>query len=146
MAERTAAGRVLGLDLGDVRIGVAISDPERRLAVPHGTVQVGRPPGEMRAVADLVRALDVTLVVIGEPVSLDGVRRARATHAANFADALRAMLTVPVVLHDERLSTVEAERSLRAAGVTGARRRSVVDATAAQVILQSWLDTHRSEG
>jgi putative holliday junction resolvase len=143
--ERASAGRVLGLDLGDVRIGVAISDPERRLAVPLGTVQVGRPPGEMRAIADLVREQDVTLVVIGEPISLDGVRRVRATHAANFADALRAMLTVPVTLHDERFSTVEAERSLRDAGVTGARRRSVVDAAAAQVILQSWLDAERPE-
>ena len=146
MPERTDLGRILGLDLGDVRIGVAISDPDRRFAVPLGTVQVGRPPGEMRAVAELVREHDVTLVVIGEPVSLDGERRARATHAANFADALGAMLTVPVALHDERFSTVEAERSLRAAGVTGARRRSVVDAAAAQVILQSWLDAHRSEG
>ena len=146
MPERTDLGRILGLDLGDVRIGVAVSDPDRRLALPLGTVQVGHPPGEMRAVVDLVREHDVTLVVIGEPVSLDGERRARATHAANFADALRAMLTVPVVLHDERFSTVEAERSLRAAGVTGARRRSVVDAAAAQVILQSWLDAHRSEG
>ena len=145
MPERTDLGRILGLDLGDVRIGVAISDPDRRLAVPLGTVHVGRPPGEMRAIADLVRDNDVTLVVIGEPVSLDGVRRARATHAANFADALRAMLTVPVALHDERFSTVEADRSLRTAGVTGARRRSVVDAAAAQVILQSWLDANRSE-
>jgi len=125
---------------------VAISDLERRLALPLGTVQVGRPPGEMRAIADLVREHDVTLVVIGEPISLDGERRARATHAANFADALRAMLTAPVTLHDERFSTTEAERSLREAGVTGKRRRSVVDAAAAQVILQSWLDGQRSEG
>jgi putative Holliday junction resolvase len=143
---RRVPGRVHGRGLGDVRIGVAISDPERRLAVPLGTVQVGRPPGEMRAVADLVREHDVSLVVIGEPVSLDGVRRERATHAANFAQALRAMLTVPVALHDERLSTVEAERSLREAGVAGRRRRSVIDAAAAQVILQAWLDANRSEG
>ena len=146
MPERADAGRVLGLDLGDVRIGVAISDPERRLAVPLGTVQVGRPPGEMRAIADLVNGNDVTLVVIGEPISLDGVRRERATHAASFADALRATLTVPVALHDERFSTTEAERSLRDAGVSGKRRRSVVDAAAAQVILQGWLDGQRSEG
>jgi putative pre-16S rRNA nuclease len=144
--ERASAGRVLGLDLGDVRIGVAISDPDRRLAVPLGTVQVGRPPGEMRAIADLVREHDVTLVVIGEPISMDGVRRDRATHAANFAEAMRAMLTVPVALHDERLSTAEAERSLREAGVTGTRRRSVVDAAAAQVILQAWLDGQRPQG
>ncbi|MFL5790776.1 MAG: Holliday junction resolvase RuvX [Actinomycetota bacterium] len=146
MGERAGTGRVLGLDLGDVRIGVAISDPDRRLAVPLGTVQVGRPPGEMRAIADLVRENQVALVVIGEPISLDGVRRARATHAANFAEALRAMLTVPVLLHDERLSTAEAERALRDAGVTGKRRRSVIDAAAAQVILQSWLDGRPSEG
>lgn len=146
MPDPADTGRVLGLDLGDVRIGVAISDPERRLAVPLGTVQVGRPPGEMRAIADLVNENDVTVVVIGEPISLDGVRRERATHAANFADALRAMLTVPVALHDERFSTTQAERSLRDAGVSGKRRRSVVDAAAAQVILQSWLDGQRSEG
>jgi len=138
-----SAGRVLALDLGDVRIGVAISDPERRLAVPLGTVQVGRPPGEMRAVADLVAANDVTTVVVGEPISLDGTHGARAAHAASFADALRAFVGVPVVLHDERLSTVEAERALRAAGVTGRRRRRVVDASAAQVILQAWLDGQR---
>jgi len=136
-------GRVLGLDLGDVRIGVAISDPERRLAVPVGTVQVGRPPGEMRAIADLVAEHAAVLVVLGEPVSMDGSRGTRATHAASFAEALRAFLDVPVVLHDERLSTVEAERSLREAGVTGRRRRSVVDAAAAQIILQAWLDGAR---
>lgn len=133
-------GRVLGLDLGDVRIGVAISDPERRLAVPVGTVQVGRPPGEMRAIADLVAEHGAVMVVLGEPVSMDGTRGTRASHAASFAGVLRAFLDVPVVLHDERLSTVEAERSLRAAGVTGRRRRSVVDAAAAQIILQAWLD------
>lgn len=143
MPDRVQGGRVLGLDLGDVRIGVAISDPDRRLAVPLGTVQVGRPPGEMRAIADLVREHEVTLVVIGDPVSLDGVRRERATHAANFAEAMRGLLDVPVALHDERLSTVEAERSLRDAGVNRKRRRSVVDAAAAQVILQSWLDATR---
>ncbi len=136
-------GRVLGLDLGDVRIGVAISDPERRLAVSVGTVQVGRPPGEMRAIADLVAEHAAVLVVLGEPVSMDGSRGTRASHAASFAEALRAFLDVPVVLHDERLSTVEAERSLREAGVTGRRRRSVVDAAAAQIILQAWLDGAR---
>ena len=133
-------GRVLGLDLGDARIGVAISDPERRVAVPLGTVHVGRPPGEMRAVGELVRDNDVTLVVIGEPKSMDGSRGTRADHAASFAQALEAMLSVPIVLHDERLSTVEAERGLRAAGVPGRQRRAVVDAAAAQVILQAWLD------
>jgi putative Holliday junction resolvase len=137
-------GRVLGLDLGDVRIGVAISDPDRRLAVPLGTVHVGRPPGELRAIADLVAEHDVGLVVVGEPILLDGTKGDRAAHAANFADALRAFVQVPVTLHDERLSTVEAERSLRDAGVSGRRRRAVIDAAAAQVVLQAWLDGDRA--
>jgi putative Holliday junction resolvase len=140
VTEASDHGRVLGLDLGDVRIGVAISDPDRRLAVPLGTVHVGRPPGEMRAVADLVAEHDVTLVVVGEPVSLAGERRDAAVKAASFAQALRGFLEVPVVLHDERWSTVEASRRLREAGVGGRRQRSVIDAAAAQVILQAWLD------
>jgi putative Holliday junction resolvase len=97
----------------------------------------------MCAVADLVAEHDASLVVVGEPISLDGTRGERATHAANFAAALRAFVEVPVVLHDERLSTVEAERALRAAGVSGRRRRRVIDASAAQVVLQAWLDAQR---
>jgi len=133
-------GRVLGLDLGDARIGVAISDPDRRVAVPVGSVRVGQPPGELRAIADLAAEHGATLIVVGEPVSMDGTRGSRAEHAANFARALEGVVGVPVILHDERLSTVEAERNLRAAGVTGQARRAVVDASAAQVILQAWLD------
>jgi len=135
-----AAGRVLGLDLGDARIGVAISDPDRRLAVPLGTIHVGQPPGELLAIAELVREHEVAAVVIGEPLSMDGTRGQRAGHAAAFADAVRGLLDVPVLLHDERLSTVEAQRGLRAAGVSAKRQRSVIDASAAQIILQSWLD------
>jgi putative Holliday junction resolvase len=137
---RPALGRVLGLDLGEARIGVAISDPERRLAVSLGTVQAGRPPGDLIAIAGLVREHDVTAVVLGWPRSLSGERGAGAQHAEAFAEALRAVLTVPVELQDERLSTVEAERLLREAGVTGRERRAVVDRTAASIILQSWLD------
>ena len=138
------AGRVLGLDLGDVRIGVAVSDPERRVALPFGTVHVGRPPGELLAIAALVAEHEVTFVVLGLPLSMSGERGPRARLAAGFAEALRAVLTVPVEFQDERLSTVEAERSLREAGIKGRDRRGVVDAAAAQVILQAWLDAHPS--
>lgn len=137
------AGRVLGLDLGDARIGVAISDAERRMAVPLGTVKVGQPPGELRAIAGLVAEHDVALVVLGYPLSMSGAAGTRAAHAESFADALRSILPVPVALQDERLSTVQAERSLREAGVRARDRRSVVDRTAATVILQSWLDVRR---
>jgi len=135
-------GRVLGLDLGDARIGVAISDDERRLAVPLGTVRTGA-PADLRAIADLVREHGATLVVVGHPLLLSGEAGERAHHAERFAEALRALLPVPVVLHDERLSTVEAERALREAGASGRERRGVVDRSAATVILQSWLDAAR---
>jgi putative holliday junction resolvase len=136
-------GRILGLDLGDVRIGVAISDPDRKLAVPLGTVHVGRPPGELKAIASLVADNDVALVVLGYPLSLTGERGPRAALAEEFADALRAILDVPVELQDERLSTAEAERSLRAAGASGRQRRELVDRSAATVILQSFLGASR---
>lgn len=140
--DRTTGGRVLGLDLGDARIGVAVSDADRRVAVPHGTIRVGQPPGELKAVAALVQELDVTAVVVGHPRSMSGASGARAQQAEAFAGALRAVVAVPVELQDERLSTVQAERSLREAGVSGPRRRQVVDESAAAVILGAWLDAH----
>lgn len=145
MAEGAAVaeGRVLGLDLGDARIGVAISDPDRRLALPLGTVQVGRPPGELRAIRDLVRERDVVLVVVGHPLSLSGDAGPRARKTEELAAALAAAVAIPVELHDERLSTVEAERALREAGWRGRHVRHAADASAATVILQAWLDAHR---
>ncbi|MGH2591835.1 MAG: Holliday junction resolvase RuvX [Actinomycetota bacterium] len=135
-------GRVLGLDLGDARIGVAISDDERRLAVPLGTIHTGA-PADVKAIAALVGVHDVTLVVVGHPLLLSGDAGERAHHAERFAEALRGFLGVPVVLHDERLSTVEADRALRATGASGRERRRSVDRSAATVILQSWLDSGR---
>ena len=114
-------GRVLGLDLGDARIGVAVSDDERRLAVPLGTVRTGA-PNDLVAVARLAEENDVSLVVVGHPLLLSGKRGSRARHAEEFADALGAVLQVPVELHDERLSTVEADRALREAGIAALRR------------------------
>jgi putative Holliday junction resolvase len=139
MAQTSKTGRVLGLDLGDVRIGVAISDPERRLAVPLGTVHTGAPT-DLMAIAQLVEENDVTLVVVGYPLLLSGGAGPRARQAEEFAGALRTSLPVPVVLHDERLSTVEAERALREAGARGRERRRAVDRSAATVVLQSYLD------
>jgi putative holliday junction resolvase len=136
------SGRVLGLDLGDARIGVAVSDPDRLIAIPVGTVHVGQPPGELKAIAALVGEHEVTQVVVGHPLAMSGGSGARASQAEAFAGALRGILPVPVALQDERLSTVEAERTLREAGVRGRDRRAVVDRTAAAVILQAWLDAH----
>lgn len=132
-------GRILGLDLGDARIGVAISDDRRRIAVPLGTVRTGA-PADVKAIADLVHGHGVTLVVIGHPLHLSGEAGERAHHAERFAEALDAFLEVPVLLQDERLSSVEADRALREAGASGRERRRTVDRSAATVILQAWLD------
>jgi putative Holliday junction resolvase len=134
-------GRALGLDLGDVQIGVAISDPERRLAVPLGDVRTGA-PGDLKAVAKIVAENDVALVVVGDPLLLSGEHGDRSRKAAEFAKALEAVLSVPVELQDERLSTAEAERALREAGNRARDRRRVVDRTAATVILQAYLDAN----
>jgi putative Holliday junction resolvase len=139
----TPPGRLLGLDLGDARIGVAVSDPDGRVAVPVGTVRVGQPPGELKAIRALVAEHGAVGVILGHPRSMSGASGSRAAHAEAFADALRSVVDVPVELQDERLTTVEAERSLRDAGVDGRTRREVVDQTAAAVILQAWLDAHR---
>jgi len=135
-------GRVLGLDLGDARIGVAISDNARRMAVPLGTVRTGA-PADVRAIADLVREHGVTLVIVGHPLLLSGEAGERAHHAERFAGAIEKALGVPVRLQDERLSTVEAERALRESGASGRDRRGTIDRSAATVILQAWLDTDR---
>src|SRR5437764_15236120 len=137
-------GRVLGLDLGDVRIGVAISDDARRLAVPLGTVQVGRPPGELRAIAALVAEHGVTLVVLGLPLSLDGSHGPRAIHAEAFAETLRMVLHVPVAMQGERFTTVEAERELRGSGRTGPARTSAAEAAAARTAPEARPDAGRS--
>ena len=138
----TEPGRVLGLDLGDARIGVAISDAARRMAVPLGTVRTGA-PADVRAIAGIIREHGVTLVVVGHPLLLSGEAGDRAHHAERFAAAIGEALDVPVLLQDERLSTVEAGRALRESGASGRDRRRTIDRSAATVILQSWLDTDR---
>ncbi|HJY32894.1 MAG TPA: Holliday junction resolvase RuvX [Actinomycetota bacterium] len=135
-------GRVLGLDLGDARIGVAISDEARRMAVPLGTVRTGA-PADVRAIGDLIQEHGVTLVVVGHPLLLSGEAGERAHHAERFGGAIEKALGVPVRLQDERLSTVEADRALRESGTSGRDRRRRIDRSAATVILQAWLDTDR---
>jgi putative Holliday junction resolvase len=137
-------GRVLALDLGEVRIGVALSDPGRRVAVPAGTLRVAGPPRDLKAVAALVREHGATDVVVGHPLTLAGERGAAAHRAEEFAEGLRMLLEVPVHLQDERLTTVEADRGLREAGAAGRDRRQSVDQAAATLILRAFLD--KAEG
>ena len=133
------AGRVLALDLGEARIGVAVSDPDRTVALPAGTIKVAGGVEDLKAVTRLVEETAAAEVVVGHPVSLSGERGPAARRAEEFAGGLRLLLRVPVHLQDERLSTAEAERGLRAAGARGRDRRRAVDAAAAGLILESFL-------
>ena len=136
----TRRGRVLALDVGEVRIGIAVSDPDRTVALPAGTLIVRGAPQDLKAVAALVREHGVVEVVVGHPVSLAGERGAAAHRAEEFAVGLRAVLDVPVHLQDERLSTVEAERALRSAGASSRQARGAVDQAAASLILRAYLE------
>jgi putative Holliday junction resolvase len=132
-------GRVLALDLGEVRIGVALSDPDRALALPAGTIKAAGGVDDLKAVARMVAETEAVEVVVGHPLSMSGERGPAAHKAEEFAEGLRLILKVPVHLQDERLSTVEAERGLREAGATGPERRRRVDQAAAAVVLDAYL-------
>ena len=137
--------RVVGLDLGERRIGVAVSDGAGALAVPHTVVERSADASADRAaLARIVEELDGRLVVVGLPLSLDGRDGPAAERIRGEAAALADVLTVPVELVDERFTTVSANRALADAGVRGRARRRVVDQVAAAILLQTWLDGHRA--
>lgn len=133
--------RAVAVDLGSRRIGVALCDSAGTVATPYQTVhRRGDRGAEHAELAGLAAEVDAEVVVVGLPVSLDGTDGPAAVAARAEAAELAGHLDVPVVLHDERLTTVTAERSLAAQGRRGRRRRQVVDQVAAAVLLQAWLD------
>ncbi len=142
--ERETRTRVLGVDLGTKRIGLALTDPGRTIASPHDVlVRAATRALDHRAIVAAARQHDVSTIVVGLPVSLSGTHGPAARAALVEVDELRATAAgdaIDVVVHDERLTTVTAERSLREAGMRGNARRDVVDKVAAAVILQSWLE------
>jgi putative Holliday junction resolvase len=134
-------GRVLGVDLGSVRIGIASCDAGRVLASPLTVLPRTKDlPGDRRVLARLVEDEEAVLVVVGLPLSLDGSTGPAAAGALAEVAELSAALPVPVTTYDERLTTVTAERLLDEQGVRGPARRKVVDMVAAAVMLQAWLD------
>ncbi|MEE3749995.1 Holliday junction resolvase RuvX [Mycobacterium intracellulare] len=138
-------GRRLGVDVGSVRIGVACSDPDAILATPVETVRRDRSGKHLRRLAALVAELEAVEVVVGLPRTLADRTGPSAIDAIELADALADRIApTPVRLADERLTTVTAQRSLRAAGVRAKQQRAVIDQAAAVAILQSWLDQRRA--
>ena len=134
--------RALGLDLGTKRIGVAVSDRSGTIASPLVVVQrAKRRTDDHLRIAALVAEEEAEIVVVGMPLHLSGVAGPSARSAATEARLLSSVVGVPVTTHDERFTTVTAERALREASVRGSDRRSVIDKVAAAVMLQAWLDS-----
>jgi putative pre-16S rRNA nuclease len=133
--------RALGLDLGSKRIGVAVSDRSGTVATPLTVVHRTRSRRtDHDAIVRLVRDEEADVVVVGLPLHLSGEAGTAARAARAEAEQLATVVGVPVEMHDERLTTVTAERSMKQAGMRGEARRTVVDKVAAAVMLQSWLD------
>lgn len=140
--------RVLGLDVGERRVGIAISDPTGTVVRPLQTLKRGSREEDVAGIANLVAEHGVELVVVGQPLSLNGTEGPQARRIARYADALAERLSVPVVSWDERFTTVAAEEILSRSRSEKKRRRAraegKVDAIAAAVILQSYLDSQNS--
>ncbi len=135
--------RILGLDVGDRRIGVAVSDELGLTAQPVLTLVRKNRRDDMRSLARLVRKYGCSQIVVGNPLYMSGDISPQALKAQAVAEALKTESGVEVTLWDERLSTTEAHRHLDAAGRSGSDRRSVIDQVAAVLILQSFLDSRR---
>jgi len=143
-APPSRGGRVLGVDVGKVRVGVALSDATGTLASPLETLRRAKNAADLDRLAALVVEHEVTEVVVGEPVHLSGASGASAEDAGNYAQELADRIPdVPVILIDERLSTVTAASHLREGGIDSRKQRAVIDQAAAVVILQQFLDSRR---
>ena len=137
-------GRVMGVDVGTARVGLALSDPTGTLASPLETLRRAKNKSDLDRLAALVVEHEVTEVVVGEPVHLSGASGASAQDANNYAQELADRIPdVPVILIDERLSTVTAASHLREGGIDSRKQRPVIDQAAAVVILQQFLDSGR---
>ncbi len=132
--------RILGLDVGDRWIGVALSDPTGTLASGLPTLERVGPKKDLKRVAELAREHEVGQVVVGLPLKLDGSAGAQANKVLEFIEALRVRVGVPVVPWDERLTTVAAHNALIEGNVSRRGRKRVVDKVAAVLILQNYLD------
>ena len=139
--------RVLGIDLGSKRIGIAASDRSGTIATPLKVLQrSGSLPADYKAIAELVVEEEAFAIVVGLPLNMDGSEGAAARNARIEAERLTTVVGVPVYVHDERRSTVEADRMMLERNMNAQARRKVVDKVAAAVILQSWLDSRQADG
>jgi putative Holliday junction resolvase len=149
--EQWVRGRRLGIDVGSVRVGVAVCDPDGILASPVATVardqrtDSDETPSDVSAILGYVAEYEAVEIVVGLPINLAGKEGPAAVLIRQYADRLAALADpVPVLLTDERMSTAAATRRLSERGVRGRRQRAVIDQVAAVEILQGWLDARRA--
>lgn len=135
--------RALGLDLGHRRIGIAISDSDGLVSTPYTTLLANKQQNDIAAILDIASKEEVDLIILGLPISLDGGIGPQAQLTLDFCDLLRSATDIPIKTWDERYSTLEAKVYLRDAGFTPSRARARVDAAAATILLQSYLDSVR---
>lgn len=134
--------RILGLDYGEARIGVAVSDALGMLATPLDTICEKNRDEQLKKTAAVAREYKVEKLVVGYPKHMDGTVGHRAQYTEEFARDLSGMLDIPYVMWDERLSSTEAHRILESGGVSGKKRKTKVDKIAAVIILQGYLDAN----
>ncbi len=137
--------RVLGIDLGSRRIGVALSDPDGVIASPLTTLERSGDVRDAAAVAELVKTHEVGEIVVGLPLHMDGRRGDDSERARRFAKVLGENTGLPIATLDERLTTVEAERALRESGRKGKKQRAVIDAVAASILLRAHLERRKAK-
>jgi putative Holliday junction resolvase len=136
---------IVALDVGEVRIGVAVSDELELIATPRAMIRRKSTAAALDAVAQEIARAEAQLVVVGLPVSFDGQLHGQARATQAFAEKLRRRITLPLIYADETLSSVRAEERLREAGVRQERMRERVDAEAAAIILEDVLAQRRRE-
>jgi putative holliday junction resolvase len=135
--------RILGLDVGDKRIGLALSDPTLSIAQSVKLHVRGSLESDLKALKQLVEEHDVGTIVVGLPRNLNGTMGRRARDIESLAEALREFIAIPVVLWDERFSTNEAHRIFDMAQITQKKRKPYLDMMASQIILQGYLDAQK---
>lgn len=136
--------RVLALDFGSVRIGVAVSDGLLITAQGLETIRRRDLTADMAAISAIVKEYGAAEVVVGLPISMDGTHSAKTKETLDFVEKLKSSITVPVTTYDERLTTAQAERTLLEANMSRSKRKGLRDKLAAQLILQAYLDSRKA--
>ena len=133
--------RAVGIDLGEKRVGVAVSDSAGQIATPYEVLnRTGSREQDHSRIAAIVAEVEAEILIVGLPLSLDGSEGKAAREARGEAGLIESLLCIPVELHDERFNTVEAERVLKEQNLDALARRKVIDKVAAAIMLQAWLD------